>query len=54
MIVASITNKNDEYYTPEYAIRPILKYINANSVIWCPFDTEKSLYVRLLSKMDTK
>lgn len=50
MIVASITKKNDEYYTPEYAIRPILKYINANSVIWCPFDTEKSLYVRLFKQ----
>lgn len=43
-----ITNKNDEYYTPEYAIHPILKYINNNSRVWCPFDLECSNYVKLL------
>jgi hypothetical protein len=37
---------NDEFYTPEYAIEPILKYIKPNSIIWCPFDTEESLYVK--------
>lgn len=37
---------NDEFYTPEYAIEPILKYIKPNSTIWCPFDTEESLYVK--------
>ena len=40
---------NDEFYTPEYAIRPILKYLKPNSKIWCPFDTEDSLFVKLLS-----
>ena len=45
-----ITNKNDEFYTPKYAITPILKYLKANSTIWCPFDTEESLYVKLLRK----
>ncbi len=54
MIVASITNKNDEYYTPGYAIKPILKYINSNSVIWCPFDTEESLYVKLFERSGHK
>lgn len=39
-------SKNDEFYTPLYAIKPILKYIKKNSTIWCPFDTEKSLFVR--------
>lgn len=37
---------NDEFYTPEYAIKPILKYIKPNSIIWCPFDTEDSLFVK--------
>src|SRR5690625_128261 len=37
---------NDEFYTPYYAIKPILKYIEPNSTIWCPFDTEDSLYVK--------
>lgn len=39
---------NDEFYTPAYAIEPILKYIKPNSTIWCPFDTERSLFVKML------
>ena len=39
---------NDEFYTPAYAIRPLLKYIRKNSVIWCPFDTAQSNFVKLL------
>lgn len=39
---------NDEFYTPEYAVNPILKYIKPNSTIWCPFDTEYSWFVRIL------
>lgn len=41
---------NDEFYTPEYAILPILKYLKPKSFIWCPFDTEKSNFVKLLIK----
>lgn len=26
--------KNDEYYTPEYAIKPLLKYLPKNITIW--------------------
>ena len=37
---------NDEFYTPMYAIEPILKYIKSNSVIWCPFDEDHSLFVK--------
>lgn len=37
---------NDEFYTPLYAIKPIEKYIKPNSIIWCPFDTEDSLFVK--------
>jgi len=44
------SSKNDEFYTPEYAIKPILKYIKPNSLIWCPFDTENSNFVKLLIK----
>ena len=43
-IVAS--SGNDEFYTPIYAIQPIKKYIKPNSTIWCPFDTENSLFVK--------
>ena len=41
-------SKNDEFYTPEYAIKPILKYVKPNSTIWCPFDTEQSYFVKML------
>lgn len=30
---------NDECYTPSAAVKPILKYIKKDWVIWCPFDT---------------
>jgi len=43
-------NPNDEYYTPIYAIEPILKYLKPNSEIWCPFDTDESNFVKLLEK----
>ena len=39
---------NDEFYTPSYAIEPILKYVKPHSKIWCPFDTERSLFVKML------
>ena len=38
-------SRNDEFYTPGYAIDPILKYIPNNSTVWCPFDTADSLFV---------
>lgn len=37
---------NDEFYTPLYAVKPIFKYLKSNSIIWCPFDTEDSLFVK--------
>lgn len=39
---------NNEYYTPLYAIKPIIKYLKPHSTIWCPFDTEESNYVKML------
>jgi len=39
---------NDEFYTPEYAIVPILKYVKPGSVVWCPFDTVKSNFYKML------
>ena len=41
-------NKSDEFYTLEYAIKPLLKYIPSDKTIWCPFDKEESNYVKLL------
>lgn len=41
---------NDECYTPDYAVRPLLKYLERfkGQKIWCPFDTEESEYVKIL------
>ena len=39
-------SKNDEFYTPLYAVKPIFKYLKPKSVIWCPFDTEDSYFVK--------
>ena len=39
---------NDEFYTPKYAIEPLLKYIPSGSKVWCPFDTEQSLFYKVL------
>lgn len=41
---------NDEFYTPFYAIQPLLKYIPKGTKIWCPFDTEESFIVQALEK----
>lgn len=41
---------NDEYYTPEYAITPLLNYLpypTHKIVIWCPFDTDESNFVKV-------
>ena len=46
-----ITKKQDEYYTPVYAIKPIVKYLKPKSNIWCPFDTKESNYYKLLTSL---
>ena len=49
MIVQQVAKShNDEYYTPDYAIEPLLKYLKPSSKVWCPFDTSQSGYFRLL------
>ena len=42
--------KNDECYTPYYGVEPILEYIPKDSIVWCPFDTEESEFVKQISK----
>lgn len=43
-------NRNDEWYTPVYAIIPLLKYLKPESKILCPFDTSESNYAKVLRK----
>lgn len=44
---------DDENYTPDYGVNPILKYIQKNSVVWCPFDTEESEFVKQISQLES-
>jgi|TARA_R100000455_G_C6219168_1_gene84191 hypothetical protein len=46
------SGNNDECYTPDYAVKPILEYIPKDVTVWCPFDTDKSEFVRLISKQN--
>lgn len=41
---------NDEAYTPEYGVNPIIKYIPKHFVVWCPFDKINSEFVKIISK----
>jgi len=43
-------NSYDECYTPDYAVEPLLKYIKPRWIVWCPFDTPDSAFVRVLSE----
>ena len=43
-------SKNDEFYTPKYAIEPILKQLKGSEKIWCPFDTKNSNFVKMLEE----
>jgi hypothetical protein len=45
---------SNENYTPDYAVKPILKYIPKNAVVWCPFDEEHSEYVKLIRENGNK
>lgn len=40
--------KNDECITPAHAVRPIIKYLPKDKIIWCPFDHRSSWFVVLL------
>ena len=37
---------NDEAYTPDYGVKPILKYIPKDAIVWCPFDAIDSEFVK--------
>ena len=58
-LTAKTDKASDEVYTPEYAVKPLIKYIKNYAernwkevvTIWCPFDMEYSKYVQVLSKL---
>lgn len=42
------TAKNDELYTPAYAVKPLLRHFHEPMTVWCPCDTEDSNIVKVL------
>lgn len=42
--------KNDECYTPDYGVRPILEFIPKDKIVWCPFDKPESEFVKQISQ----
>lgn len=47
-------NEKDEYYTPPILVEPIAHFIKPHSTIWCPFDTEHSEFVKILTEQGHK
>lgn len=41
---------NDEFYTPDYAVLPLLEFVDKRLNIWCPFDQAQSRIVRLFQE----
>jgi hypothetical protein len=41
---------NDECMTPDYGVKPIIKYLPKDKIIWCPFDKEESEFVKQLKE----
>lgn len=46
------SGNNDERYTPEYAVLPLLEFLEPfkNSIIWCPFDKKESEFVKVFTE----
>lgn len=43
---------NDECYTKSYAVEPLLEFLPKfkDKIIWCPFDTEESEFVKVFQE----
>lgn len=57
-ITRTADGKNDECYTPRYAVEPLLEFLelhrnlnpNKKIKVWCPFSTENSEFVKVLQE----
>ena len=51
-LTAKTDKESDEVFTPAYAVKPIIKYIDRGNkpqyTVWCPFDLEDSEFVKLI------
>ena len=47
---AKTDKESDEVFTPEYAVKPLIKYLEQfkkDPIIWCPFDLKNSAFVKI-------
>ena len=40
---------NDECYTPQYGVEPLLEFMDKNKIYWLPFDRQDSEFVQVLA-----
>jgi hypothetical protein len=45
-----VMKNNDECYTQDVSVYPILKFIPENAIVWCPFDKHDSNFVKMISR----
>lgn len=47
-----MSKESDERYTPEYTVLPLLEFLEPyrDKIIWCPFDTEESEFVKVFKE----
>ena len=47
-----MSKESDERYTHEYGVLPLLEFMKPfrKKIIWCPFDTEKSEFVKVFKE----
>lgn len=54
-LTAKTDKASDETFTPEIAVLPILKYIDKDKVVWCPFDIQgQSKYIEVFERNNIK
>lgn len=53
-LTAKTDKQSDEVYTPDYAVKPLLKYLDSSLTVWCPFDKEDSQYVKIFREHGNK
>jgi hypothetical protein len=49
-LTAKTDKASDEYFTPPEAVKPLLRFIPTDKVLWCPFDKATSSYVRVFKE----
>lgn len=49
-LTAKTDKASDEYFTPPEAVKPLLRFIPTDKVLWCPFDKATSSYVHVFEE----